>query len=374
MTELDEWLKPKLITYDLNSTQINSLISALNTFLEPFNFDSFKALLDTYPHPTFKDVEDYNKNHKNKVVLSGINYAGVDDRLYEIICHLERGFKEEVYNDSFKYLSMITRYENEEKKHTHKGGVFYNIGLFLFNKGRIEEALLFIHRALKEDHMKHVGTGNFPKVDSYKIITLDKTLNNPVINTAIDFISKQFLGTYTFDELYAKFLDIPSSIKQSELKWLDHIAYFTKLIIQLQRYFNITEDLYFSTLGELFISNILGEICLLIESTCKLKLRGLPNNATFLNIYKNLKHNHYKWNGNISNKDFEETNLDNTLIDVFSNKYGGSNDPLENSFCLSYGLRNKVLHNINSLSILRKKFKQIVRRQFEFLIDFVINK
>ena len=90
-------------------------------------------------------------------------------------------------------------YENEEKKHTHKGGVFYNIGLFLFNKGRIEEALLFIHRALKEDHMKHVGIGNFPKVDSYKIITLDKTLNNPVINTAIDFISNQFLGTYTFD-------------------------------------------------------------------------------------------------------------------------------------------------------------------------------
>ena len=84
----------------------------------------------------------------------------------------------------------------------------------MFNKGRIEEALLFIHRGLKEDYMKHQGKDNFPRVDSYKMITLDKTLNNPVINTAIDFISNQFLRSYTFNDFYTKFLDIPSSVKQ----------------------------------------------------------------------------------------------------------------------------------------------------------------
>lgn len=371
MTELTDLLK----VYGLNSTQISELISALESFLKLHDFDSFKTLINTYPHPTFKDVEDYDKNHNNKVVLNGIDYAGVDDRLYEIICSLKRGFTEEVYNDSFSYLNIITQYENEEKQHTHKGAVFYNIGLFLFNKGRIEEALMFIHRGLKEDHMKHIGTDNFPRVDSYKMITLDKTLNNPVINTAIDFITNQFLGSYSFKNFYIKFLDIPSSVKNAELKWLDHITYFTKLIIQLQRYFNIPDDLYYSTLGELILANTIGEICLLIESMCKLKLnRTLPSKATFGNIYLELKSNHYSWKANFRNYDFRDSNLNKILTDIFANNYRGSTDSLENSFCLSYGLRNKVLHNINSLSVLRENFKEIVQKQLEFFVDFVINK
>lgn len=372
MTELEDCLK----TYGLDPKQINNLYSALETFLKTQNYDSLKALFNIYPHPTFKDVEHFNNDHNNKVVLRSINYAGVDDRMCEIICHLNRGFTEQVYKDLIAYLNMIIQYEREEQKHTHKGGIFYNIGLFLFKKGRIEEALLFIHRGLKEDHMKHQGKDNFPRVDSYKMITLDKTLNNPVINTAIDFITNQFLGSFTFNDFYSKFLDKPSSIKQNELKWLDHIAYFTKLIIRLHRYFSFYDDLLYSTLGELLISNILGEICLLIESTCKLKLiNSLPADATFGTIYyQELKPNNSTWNASFNNNDFRESNLNNTLGKIFKNKYGGSKDPLENSFCLSYGLRNKVLHNINSLSILRENFKKVVKKQMEFFIDFVINK
>jgi hypothetical protein len=268
MTELKDYLKK----CGLDPNQIKDIFSGIDTFLKNKEYSSLKALLNTFPHPTLKDVEDYNNNQNNKVVLSNLNYAGVDDRLYQNICHLERGMDKGVYVDSFTYLNLITRYESEEQKHTHKGAIFYNIGLFLFKEGRIEEALLFIHRGLKEDHMKHQGEDKFPKVDSYKIITLDKSLNNPVINTAIDFLTNQFLGGYTFNEFYTKFLDLPSYVKQNDLKWLDHIAYFTKLIIQLQRYFSIPEDLLYSTLGELFISSIVGDICLLIESTCKLKL------------------------------------------------------------------------------------------------------
>ncbi len=372
MTELKDFLKK----YGLDSNQINDIYSNLENFLKIKDYNSLKILLNTYPHPTFKDVENFNSDHNKKVVLSSINYAGVDDRLYEIICQLKRGFTEEVYKDSFKYLNLIDKYENEEKKHTHKGAIFYNIGQFLFNQGRIEEALLFNHRGLKEDHMKHLGKDNFPKVDSYKIVTLDNTLNNPVINTAIEFITNNFLDSHTFSDLYKKFLDLPSSVIQDELMWLDHIAYFTKLIIKLQRYFSYYEDLLYSTLGELLVSNLLGEICLLIESTCKFKLKSsLPADATFGTIYFNeLRVNHYSWSANFSNDDFKEKNLDITLSDIFNNRYGGSIDPLENSFCLSYGLRNKVLHNINSLRIVRENFKEIVEKQMEFFIDFVINK
>ncbi|KKL07207.1 hypothetical protein LCGC14_2588340, partial [marine sediment metagenome] len=188
------------------------------------------------------------------------------------------------------------------------------------------------------------------------------------------FIKNEILGSFAFSDLYSKFLDKPSSISQDELKWLDHIAYFTKLIIQLQRYFSLTEDLIYSTLGELFISSIIGNICLLIESTCKLKINSLPNNAQFKHIYQELKRNHYSWNANLHNDDFLEQNLANTLTDIFNNQYRGSTDSLENSFCLSYGLRNKVLHNINSLNILREKFKKIVKKQMEFFIEFAITK
>ncbi len=370
MTELKEYLK----IYGLNTSQITNILSALESFLQTKDYDSFKVLFNTYLHPTFKDVEDFNNDHNNKVVLSGYDYAGVDDRMCEIICDLNRGFKEEVYRDLIGYLNWITKYEQEEQKHTHKGGIFYNIGLFFFYRGRIEEALLFIHRGLREDYMKHLGKDNFPRVDSYKIITLDNSLNNPVINTAIDFIKNEILGSFAFSDLYSKFLDKPSSISQDELKWLDHIAYFTKLIIQLQRYFSLTEDLIYSTLGELFISSIIGNICLLIESTCKLKINSLPNNAQFKHIYQELKRNHYSWNANLHNDDFLEQNLANTLTDIFNNQYRGSTDSLENSFCLSYGLRNKVLHNINSLSILREKFKKIVKKQMEFFIEYAITK
>ena len=130
MTELKDYLKK----YGLDTTQINNLYSTFDTFLKTKNFNSLKAILNTYPHPTFKDVENFNKDHTKKVVLNKIDYAGVDDRLYQIICRLDRGFNEDVYKDSFSYLSMITQYEKEEQKHTHKGAIYYNIGLFLFKK------------------------------------------------------------------------------------------------------------------------------------------------------------------------------------------------------------------------------------------------
>lgn len=232
MTELEDYLKK----YGLDTTQITNIYYALDTFHQIKTYNSFKSLLNTYPHPTFKDVEDFNNDHKNKVVLGGIDYAGVDDRMCEIICGLNRGFKEEVYRDIISYLNWITQYEREEKTHTHKGGIFYNIGQFFFYKGRIEEALLFIHRGLKEDHMKHQGKYNFPKVDSYKMITLDKTLNNPVINIAINFIKKEILGSFAFSDLYTKFLSIFVSIYYNYflsfsvfVSLLLEIIYFIKL-------------------------------------------------------------------------------------------------------------------------------------------------
>ena len=32
-------------------------------------YDSLKALLNTYPHPTFKDVEHFNNYHNNRELI-----------------------------------------------------------------------------------------------------------------------------------------------------------------------------------------------------------------------------------------------------------------------------------------------------------------
>jgi len=98
----------------------------------------------------------------------------------------------------------------------------------------------------------------------------------------------------------------------------------------------------------------------------------LNNNATLGSIYTELCNNIYPWSGGLSNADFEESQLENTLTLVFNNTYR-SNNPIQNSFLLTYGLRNKVLHNINSLNVIRRRFLEIIKKQMEFFIDFVIN-
>ncbi len=126
------------------------------------------------------------------------------------------------------------------------------------------------------------------------------------------------------------------------------------------------------------LSSIIGDFCLLIESICKLKLnlKGAINK-----IYLDKKNPNkglnslYKWSGKyITNSDFDDLKLESTLKSVFSNSYKGSTDSLENSFYLTWGLRNNFHHNINSIKIVSKYFKQIIKKQMEFFLDFSILK
>ena len=65
--------------------------------------------------------------------------------------------------------------------------------------------------------------------------------------------------------------------------------------------------------------------------------------------------------------------INSTLSDIFANKYNKVKNNLANSFYLTWGLRNKVHHLVYSNSILEIEFKNIVKKQLEFLIDFLIN-
>ena len=363
--------------YGLNNEQAKTVEKKLET-LKMNDFQTFKDLLNSYPHPSLSDVENYLINPKNKVIVQNIDYGGLDDAICGIINGLvEKTTPEQAYPKLIPYLNAVLQFEEDEKKHTHKGAIYFNIGQYLLKKGQVESGLYFIHRGLVEDDMKHIGVMHFPRVFSYQLIILDKKLNHPYVNDLIQFISQEILRSkYSYDDFYDNFLDEPSKVASNNFIWLDHVAFFHFFVFNLKKRYKLPEDLFNSVLGELTSSNLIGDLCLLIESLCKLKVPSLNSirNATFKDVYNKIKKK-YSWSGpNVNGNDFEIKDLKNTLAKIFSNSYQGVTDPLQNSFYLSWGLRNKIHHKIDSMRVIRENFKKIINKQIEFFLDLVINK
>ncbi|MBD3211670.1 MAG: hypothetical protein GF311_03605 [Candidatus Lokiarchaeota archaeon] len=366
-----------LHNYGLSKNQSQEVSKKLNS-LDYNNFQTFKDLMNSYPHPSQNDVENYLIDPSNKAIISGIDYGGIDDLICGTINNLKKETPpEEAYSKLIPYLNMVLQYEQQENKHTHKGAIYFNIGQYLIKIGQIEKGLYFIHRGLIEDDMKHIGNMNFPNVWSYQIIILDEKLNHPYVKDMILFLNDEFLKrNYNFNVFFDNFLDKPSKAINNAIIWLNHIAFFHIFLFHLRKLYLLPEDLFKSILGEISSSNLIGDLCLLIESICKLKYPSInvSGRETFSNIYNHVK-TQYSWRGApVNGPDFDLSNLNNTLSDIFSNSYQGSKDPFQNSFYLSWGLRNKVHHKIDSVRIIRENFKSIIEKQMEFFLDLVINK
>ena len=123
----------------------------LSNSLDMNDFQTFKDLMNSYPHPSLTDVENYKKNPNNKVTILGIDYGGIDDRLCGTINEIkETTTPDEAYPKLVPYLNAVLQYEEIEQIHTHKGSIYFNIGQYLFKKVQVENALYFIHRGLIE--------------------------------------------------------------------------------------------------------------------------------------------------------------------------------------------------------------------------------
>ncbi len=364
-----------LIEKGLDTTQAKQVEERLLA-VDKDDYQTLKNLLNSYPHPSSSKVNDYKINSNNKVLVKDIDYGGIDDLICGTINNLRKDTDPEIaYKRLIPYLNAILNFEEEEQKHTHKGAIYFNIGQGLFKKGNVENALYFIHRGLIEDDMKHVGIEIFPRVWSYQLIILDKKFSHPYINDMIKFLTTYILkSNYNYNDIFNKFLNLPSLEKSNNLKWLDHVAFFHFLLLQLKKRIKFPEDIFDSVLGNLISSNIIGELCLLIESICKLKLesKGIKGLNVYNDIYPVLKKK-YTWTGTFRNIDFDESNLSNTLIDIFNNSYRGSTNQFENSFYLSWGLRNKVHHKVDTISLLRDNFNKIIEKQMEFFLEFIIH-
>ncbi len=359
-------------SYGLNETQAENLKKNLHQYLNDKTYRNFKILYNSVPHPTKKEIEQL-KITQNPLFYSGVHYPTIDDIIYSQICNFDGVYSESFYRTTLEFLQNISKYEDENDIHTHKSLAYYHWGKYHLKYGNYEDGLLEIHISLKEEYLIHRGQENFPRTNAFKIITLDRSLQDLAIIKIVKFIKKEFLGSYSFDLFYSKFLDKPSTVSLNHMKWLDHVCFFTSKMYKLNRYFKIRSDYFNSTLGELTLASMIGDICLLIESTCKLILgNSLKNDATLFDIYSELCKNIYHWSQNFSNKDFDGSQLENTLKDVLNNNYVPT-DSIHNSFLLTYGLRNKILHNINSLNVIRKYFLEIITKQMEFFVDFVIN-
>ena len=368
----------RLANAGFDSNQQEDYLNKIKNFDEN-NPDTLKVIFDIYKHPLEENVNDYFKDPSKKVPI-GIKNADIDDLTYLKCINFHPKIPiQEFFTKSGKFLKMVLNYEKREKKHIHKGAIYYNLQLVYLQIGINDIALLNIHKAFIEDDMKHSAAENFPRTYSYKFIVLDETCPHPFVKYLKTFIENEFLKpVYKFEEFYDNFLNKASKLSKEEHKWLDHIVFFNNFLIKLERVYSLSEDIYNSILGELNLSSIIGDFCLLIESICKLKLNLKETiNKIYLdgsNPRKGLNFL-YKWSSTfVTSADFDDLKLESTLKSIFSNSYKGSSDSLENSFYLTWGLRNNFHHNINSIKIVSKYFKQIIKKQMEFFLDFSILK
>lgn len=334
------------------------------------DYISLKVVLDTCPRPFKSEISRYKEDPKNKV--SDISYADFDDRTFGLVSLFPKNI------DSYEnLLKRIYRYEQEEEKHVHKGTIYYFLAEEYFKKDDIEKGLLFTHKAFIEDDLKHLDARNyFPNTPAYKFIILNiqekEQSSYYIVKRIVNFLEETFFRDmeHLYDAFFNGFLN-KASITENH-KWLDQVIFFNSFAVKLDKIYRTPEEVFDSMLGEIMLSSITGDFCLLIESFCKVKLNldGVIN--TLYTNRRNGIRNLYGWQGNsINRSDFEGSELAVTLKTIFNNNYA-SGDSLQNSFFLTWGLRNNFHHNIESMAIIRSNFKEIIKKQMEFFVDFAI--
>ena len=348
-----------------------------NPYKGGYNYDYLKKVFDSCSRPSRQEIENYKENPANKV--SNTQYAAFDDKTFGIA---------DIYPKDiphyYELLKLIYRYEKEEQKHVHKGNLFYFLLEEHLKMNQIEEGLLFINKAFMEDDFKHKDTTiKFPDSPAYKFIVLNAANPNQalftIVKEIVDFMENAFMNDlgYSYNQFWSEFLNEASNKPDIEEahKWLDQVIFFNSFIVRLKNIYRMPPEIFDSVFGEIMLSTIIGDLCLLTESFCKVKLRI---NGNISEIYYNSNDPNtgvkklYNWTGkSVTSSDFQGNSLEGTLINIFSNQYN-STDSIQNSFYLTWGLRNNFHHNIESMAIIKENFREIIKKQLEFFFDFAI--
>jgi len=374
----------------LNKHQIEKYLTHYKS-LNVNNKKSIKDILDAYPHPDMKQVEQYESNRSNKLNV-GYDFGGVDDlTVSKLKNQVLRNHISQTSNipiviitpnliqNLTKIIISLFNIEHNNNYHLHKGVILHDTGLYMLTSKAIdplEFGLLMINKAFVEDDMKHSGAGRFPLGPAYNHLNLSGS--NPITLEIKNFLIREFLGNDTeFQHFYNRFLNLPTTISDDDLafQWLEHIIFFNHVMMNLLRIWEQPKPLYHSYLGQILLGSMIGQLCLLIESICKLKLNIT---GEYGRIYAVLENGLYQNSWQVLtqtektqiNNDFNQSNIQSTILDILKNRYFIT-DSIQCSFILAWKLRNNVMHTIHSHWFISREFQNIVKKIFAFLKDFI---
>ena len=282
----------------------------------------------------------------------------------------------------YHILIICDQWEMSRKRRIHKGSIFYFWSQFAIFQGLLEKGFFLIHSAFEEDiktHKKdHPGT---PAELTVTLNNLDP--NNMLFNLVNDWTShlNRLLEGYrnisgnnlSTEDFRAQFLNTPPSS--------DTLFLFT---FTLARFFDFDQFPSIAIRGNfasIFELNILFDLVLVIDAFIHEKIKATGSNdwsfkklANFLlqktgistNDQLNSDHLH---DVNESQKlDFEKT-LTQLLDGTYIYSDGVSLSQLESAIAISYCIRNRSAHNIDSFPLIRERFNEI--KQILFTVLFL---
>ena len=105
------------------------------------DYNTLSKVLNSCSRPSINEIGDYNRDPTKKI--SDTQYKFFDDKTF--------GLYPRDITTYDNLIRLILRYEEQEKKHVHKGTIFYFLGEQYLISDYIEKGLLFINKAFKEE-------------------------------------------------------------------------------------------------------------------------------------------------------------------------------------------------------------------------------
>jgi hypothetical protein len=257
----------------------------------------------------------------------------------------------------------------------HKGTAFYFWGMSSIINNEIDKGYLLFHQALSED--QRTFNSDFPETPSFYFVSLnysqfDQAFREWVVMQA-NFISSflkeyltEFETDFNLEKFRNKFLYHPPDIDI-----LFKFAYAIAKLMVFKRMPEQCKDNLFTSQLEL---NLLFDFVLVIDACLKKKF-DLPN---FCCLAAELS----KRTGNsLSQQKLSEINgmfnenFENTLFHALNRsltlKDGIKITGIDNDIAISYGIRNRGAHEINSTNFLGEKYKYLLTSLFKVLFLIV---
>jgi len=291
-----------------------------------------------------------------------------------MIIYLEKINQARSFWDSV--LGLVYEWEKNNKKRIHKGTPYYFYGVTNIIADDISSGFLLMHQAFREDRIttQEIEQKDFPdpKTPAYSFITLNyENINQyyqpKVIEIASflsdkikDYVSKRG-SNLTLEDFKNKFLE-----KKERTLIIDIVYYFIYSLFQLNKLFNMRNEVTENKFASMLEANIIFDLCLVLDKTIAYKNPDneslyLRDQIRFLcdknNV--NLVFNKIK---NFGSNEVKISGFDTALEKLLNSQSHNIKTLLEEDFAVSHICRNYGAHNLRNESLIYKRFKDIIQR------------